>query len=345
MKILFDITHPAHVHLFKYTIWELEKRGNDILTVARDKDVTLRLLKEYGFHFQCLSRAKKGLGMLIELVEHEWKLCHIAKRFKPDIMINAAGTFIAHVGCILRIPTIAFTDTEHAHLTNKTTFPFVNAICTPSCYLDNLGRKQIRYDGYHELAYLHPERFVPDPAVLDEIQLSEGKRFFIVRFVSWNAAHDVGQRGFTDNGRHRLIELLKQHGKVIITSEDKLPPEFEPYRISVKSTKIHDLLYYAAMYVGEGGTMASEAALLGTPSVLVNSITAGTFQELESKYELMYRFEDENQALNRILNLLSEKDLKQKWQEKRKVVLKDKIDVTDWIIRYVQEWHGEKCAE
>ncbi|MDO9537119.1 MAG: hypothetical protein Q7J68_02245 [Thermoplasmata archaeon] len=46
MKVLFDMGHPAHVHLlqpgwlFKNTIWELEKQGHAVKVTARDKDVT-----------------------------------------------------------------------------------------------------------------------------------------------------------------------------------------------------------------------------------------------------------------------------------------------------------------
>ncbi len=332
MKILFDITHPAHVHLFKYVIQDLKDRGNDALIVARDKDITLELLKEYGFYFQCLSKAKKGLGMFIEFLQHEWKLYHIAKRFKPDIMINVVGTFIAPVGRILGIPTVAFTDTEHARLTNSVTFPFIGTICTPSCYKDNISDKQIKYEGYHELAYLHLNRFKPNPEVLREMGLSENEKFFIVRFVSWQALHDIGKTGFTDEGKRKFIKKLEKYGKVIISSESHLPEEFEKYRMSISPTKIHSLLYYATMYIGEGATMASEAAVLGTPAIFVSSITAGTLEEQEKKYGLLHSFRDEDAATKKILELLKIKDLKQKWQKKRQIMLRDKIDVTTWIV-------------
>ena len=48
MKILFDMGHPAHVHFFKNTIWELEKKGHQVKVTARDKDVTIALLEAYG---------------------------------------------------------------------------------------------------------------------------------------------------------------------------------------------------------------------------------------------------------------------------------------------------------
>jgi predicted glycosyltransferase len=44
MKILFEVTHPAHVHFFKHTIWNLKDRGHDVFVEARDKEMTLDLL-------------------------------------------------------------------------------------------------------------------------------------------------------------------------------------------------------------------------------------------------------------------------------------------------------------
>ena len=336
MKILFDITHPAHVHLFKHVIWDLKSKENDVLIVARDKDITLELLKEYGFYFQCLSKAKKGLCMLAELLQHEWKLYHITKRFKPDIMINVVGTFIAPVGRILRIPTVAFTDTEHARLTNSVTFPFIGTICTPSCYKDNIGDKQIKYEGYHELAYLHPNRFKPNPEVLREVGLSENERFFIIRFSSWQAIHDIGKKGFTNEGKRKLVKELEKYGKVIITSESHLPEKFKKYRMSISPTKIHDLLYYATIYIGEGATMASEATVLGTPAIFVSSITAGTLEEQEKRYGSLYSFRNEDKAIKKILELLKTEDLKQQWQKKRQIMLRDKIDVTEWMLNFIE---------
>src|SRR5690606_16622585 len=156
---------------------------------------------------------------------------------------------------------------------------------------------------YHELAYLHPRRFTPNPRVLDEFGLSENTPFFIVRFVSWRAVHDMGEKGFTEKGKRQLVQDLLKCGRVILTSEDPLPPDLQTYKLSVSLEKVHDLLYYATMYVGEGATMASESAVLGTPSVYVSSITAGTLEEQEKKYDLLRHFRDEKDALGYVKEL------------------------------------------
>ena len=156
MKIMVDLGHPAHVHLFKNFIWEMGKRGHEVLITARDKEILLDLLNAYGFEYIVLSKQGKNLfGLAVELLKRDYKLFNLARSYKPDILIGLSE-IITHVGKILKMPSIVFTDTEHAKLSNAITVPFVYVICTPSCFKKDFGTKQIRYNGYHELAYLHP---------------------------------------------------------------------------------------------------------------------------------------------------------------------------------------------
>jgi len=85
MKILIDILHPAHVHVLKNFIWEMEKRGHEIRVTARNKDVATNLLDAYNIEYTTLSEAKKGLLNLgMELISRDLKLLNIARKFNPD---------------------------------------------------------------------------------------------------------------------------------------------------------------------------------------------------------------------------------------------------------------------
>jgi predicted glycosyltransferase len=293
VRILVDIGHPAHVHLFKNMIWGMEKKGHEIKVTTRDKDITIHLLNAYSFDFENMGKNKKCLiNKLFGILEFDYKLLKIAKSFNPDIFIGAGSIYATHIAAILRKPFISFDDTEHSTEQYKLYAPFATAICTPSCFKKDLGPKQIRYNGYHEVAYLHPYYFTPDPSVLDELGLKAGERFIIIRFVAWDASHDVGQKGINMEMLRRFVSELGKYGLVLITSESELPAEFAPYRVKVAPEKMHDLLYYAVLYVGEGGTMATEAAVLGTPSVYISSLVGimGNFEELETKYDLIQAF-------------------------------------------------------
>ena len=68
MKILFDLGHPAHVHYFKNLIKLLEQNGNQVLIIARQKDVTHNLLKHYNIPFISRGKGAKSLsGKLLYL--------------------------------------------------------------------------------------------------------------------------------------------------------------------------------------------------------------------------------------------------------------------------------------
>jgi hypothetical protein len=343
MKILVDISHPAHVHFFKHAARVWQEHGQAVKFVARNKEITFQLLNEYGIPYQGLSKMRKGLGGLaVEMVEHQAKLARVAREFKPDVMLNIGGTFIAHVGKLMGIQTVIFTDTESARLSNRITFPFATWICTPSAYLYDLGKKQVRYQGFHELAYLHPNRFTPDLRALQESGLAVDEPYFLLRFVSWGASHDVGQAGLTSVDKITLVNGLLDHGKVLITSESPLPPALEPYKVQISPTKIHDLLAFARMYVGEGTTMASEAAMLGVPSIYINTRVDGYVNELSSKYELIHHFQQSQPAVEKAIQLAGVTELLAVQQQKRQRMLADKIDVTAWMVEFIETITSKK---
>ena len=71
--------------------------------------------------------------------------------------------------------------------------------------------------------------------------------------------------------------------------------------MKIPKSKIHDLLYYATMYIGEGASMASEAAVLGTPSIYINPLRLGYLDELEKKYGLVYNIPNPKKAIQKAI--------------------------------------------
>ena len=343
MRILIDIGHPAHVHLFKNFIREMEQKGHTILITARNKEVTLDLLSKCHFDFIPVGEQKSGKFNLIkEWILRDFQILKIARGFHPDILLGVGNPSVAHAARLLGSRSIVFTDTEHAKFANRITFPFADAICTPSCFNYDAGLKQVCYSGYHELAYLHPNRFTPDPAVLTELGLVEGDPFIIVRFVSWGASHDVGYNGLTLDTKRKAVHEFQKYGRVFITSEKPLPEEFEKYRISVSPEKMHDLLYYATLLYGESATMASECAVLGTHAIFCDFAGRGYTDEEERDYDLVYNFKldesSQEKSIEKAVELLQDPDLKTKGREKQKRLLNDKIDVTAFMVWFIENY-------
>lgn len=341
MKILIDIGHPGHVHFFKNTIWELEKNGHEVLVTARGKEVTVDLLKAYGIKHKVLTSMKKGkMNLFLEWIIRDYKLLKIAKEFNPDVLTGILNPSVAHVAWLLNKKSIIFNDTEHAKLAQNITYPFSDIICTPTCFKTEIGVKQVKYSGYHELSYLGPNYFTPTPDVLKELGLTVNDTFIILRFVSWGASHDGGQKGIDD--KVKLVEKLAEYGRVFITSEAKLDDNLEKYRLKISPEKLHDLLYYATLYVGEGATTASECAVLGTHAIYVNTLSLGYTDEEEIKYQLVYNFcNKENmeiKAFDKAIELLQNKELRSEGKQKRKKLLRDKIDVTNFMVASIEAY-------
>jgi uncharacterized protein len=339
MRILVDIGHPGHVHFYKHAIWQWQKEGHEVFISARAKDVTIELLEHYGFRYAILSQIRNGqIGMLQEFIQREWALFRLIRQFNPDIVTEIGGLFIAPVCWLLRKPALAFTDSEPVPLDKFFTYPFATKIYTPDCFMRDLGNKQVRYAGYHELAYLHPKYFTPDPSVLDELGVQPGEPYSVLRFVAWKATHDIGQSGFSPELKQRIVKTLGSYGRVFITSETPLSPELEPYRIMVPPHRIHDILYYARLFMGDGATMATEAGILGTPSVRASSmaLNMGNFVELMERYKLVYSYYNAEGALAEAIRLLSTPTAKQEWVTRREHLLADKIDVTNFIYETIR---------
>lgn len=341
MRILVDIGHPAHVHFFKHFIWEMERKGHELIVTARNKDVVFPLLKAYSIDYVPVGQMGSGIYSLArEWIGRDIEVYKIVRAFRPHIITGIHNPTVAHVSRLSRAKSVVFTDTEHAKLAGMVTFPFADTICTPSCFNKDLGKKQVRYNGYHELAYLHPNYFKPDPSALADMGLGKNDRFIIVRFVSWGASHDVGQHGFDMETKIRLVRELEKHARVFITSESPLSQEFEMYSIKVSPANIHDLLYYATIYIGESATMATESAILGTPSVYISSLwqSMGNFKELEGKYGLIHNFTDANMAIEKAVEMLSGNNIEQEWINKRQKMLDDKIDVTQFMVDFIENY-------
>jgi uncharacterized protein len=344
MKILVDIGHPGHVHFYKHAIRNWHEEGHQVLVTARDKDVTLALLRNYHIDHCGTSCVRQGhVGLAIEFVEHEWRLWRLIKRFDPNVVTAIGGIFIAPVCKMTGVPSVVFTDSEHVSLDRYLTYPLASVVCTPSWFKKEIGPRQLRYHGFQELAYLQPKYFTPDPEALNTLDLDLEDRFAVLRFVAWHASHDRGHTGFTDTQKKRLIRELEHKGQVLVSVEGDLPDEFKRFQVSVAPEKIHDLLYYASLYVGEGATMATEAGLLGTPSVYVSSLvgTMGNYEAL-ARYGLAEAYQESDIGVKRAIALMQDREAKREVQEARDKMLREMSDVTGFLTHVVKSYGEAK---
>ncbi len=336
MKVLIDIGHPAHVHFFYHSIQLLLEQGHEVLITSRDKDIAINLLDNLNIRHEPLSSlSKRGgtLSLLIELIYRDIKLFNVVRKFKPDIMAGIGGIFISHVGKVKKIPSLVFYDTENATLQNALTYPFASCVIVPQCYNAWLPNdRHIKYSGYHELSYLQKNRFCPNYEVAIKNGLSEKGDTFLLRLVSWQANHDIGENGWDLKLLKQVVNALKSQGKVIISSESILPPELLEFTYKGDVAEIHHLMAYCRGFIGESATMASECAVLGVPAIYAAETGRGYTDEQENVYGLVKNVR--NLAWSEIEDaltwLLSLDEVKTK--EAQRNLLNSTIDVTEFVV-------------
>lgn len=345
MNILVDIGHPGHVHLFHGVAKELERRGHHLFYSVREIPVAIRLMEHYGMtpYLNLGSKKDALVGKALTVLRQDAKVLDFVKKHQIDLGLSS-GMVLGHVSKLTKMKAIMFDDDDDAAepLVVKYGHPNNEVVFTPRC-IHRKTPHAVYYAGTHELAYLHPNRFAPDPSVLEKAGLAEGEPFFIMRFVALKGHHDVGQKGLSLQQKKQLLNLLKSYGRVIITSERALEPEFEPYRLPVPPEEIHSLMAYSTMFVGDSQTMTSEAAILGVPALKCNTF-AGNLSvpnELEQKYVLCYSYQPDEfeQMLAQVEQLLKRdpKALHLEWQLKRQCFLEDHIDVTAFFVDYIDK--------
>ncbi|MFP4324027.1 MAG: DUF354 domain-containing protein [Anaerolineales bacterium] len=337
MRILIDINHPAHVHLFRNAADAWRARGDEVLLTATQKGVVDQLLASYDLPYRIIYTRRPGRWNLArELIVRTAKLSRVMLGFRPDVIVSLGSPTAAWAATLLRKPHIAFDDTEDSVGQAWLYRPFSRHVCVPEAFMVSFGRKEVRYPGYHELAYLHPARFVPNPAKI--APLSTGERYFVVRYIDWDAAHDAQHGGLSAAGKKRLIGLLSQQGRVVLSLEKQAPVILKPDGTpgeQLPAESMHHLLAFAALYAGEGVTAASEAAILGTPAILINSRELGYILEQQDRYQLAYHFKDEDAALAKISRILAQDDLRSVWRCRQELMLSEKTDVTAWMIDFI----------
>ena len=295
MNILVQLSHPAHFHLYKNAIKNWQVDGHSIFVLIKTKDILEDLLRNAGIAYHNIlpeAHRSSKIGILWDMIVRDWRMMRFAVKHNIDILTGSTPE-VGHVAWLLRRKAITTTEDDSAVVPAfaKVAAPFMQCLITPStCNNGCMEIKSVKYHGYHELAYLHPNHFIPDPEAVESYGIDTRSPFFILRFASLNAHHDVGIKGINTEVAQRLIDILSPHGRIYITSERPLEPQFEQYRIKINPLDMHHVMAFASLYIGDSQTMAAEAGVLGVPFVRFNDFVGriGYLRELEDVYELGY---------------------------------------------------------
>lgn len=341
MRVLIDIGHPAHVHLFKHFAWDMQARGHEIFFTCRDKEFEIYLLEKYGFTYTSFGKKYTSkVGKIWGLLEFDIKAFLSGLKFKPDIFLSHGSIYAAHAAFLMGKPHISLEDTFNFEQINLYK-PFTRAILTADYEHPLRSEKVVRYAGNHELAYLHPNRYASGQDVFKLLGVHRDEPYILLRFVAWKASHDFGLTGISLENKIKAAKEFSKYVRVFISAEKDLPSDLQHYKIHIPPEKMHDVLAHAALFFGEGATMASESAVLGTPAVYINENWLGYTNE-EEKYGLVFSFkqnsEDQENAIQKGVELLKTPNLKEVMQKNRRRFLEYKIDVSAFLAWFVENF-------
>lgn len=344
-KVAVFVSTPAQYHFYKNIIKTLLNDECRVELLYRDYGETLEVAELRGKVF---TRVKSNWDRIFKFPFDVMRAKKILSDFKPDL-VTGFEIYAPYTAKVLGARNFVFYDSEPRSskllaLQMKAYLPFVDAIITPYTYLDDLGKRHLRIYSLKELAYLHPKYFKPDKSILDELGVNENG-YAILRFNAFDAAHDIGVKGFSYEDKLELVKRLSKYVEVFISSEGKISKELEKYTIRVSKKRIHHAIYFARAVLTDTGTIASESALLGIPVINAHpkSKLFGNFVELE-RHGLMINIGDPKKAIELAEEIVRDEKVKKLWKRRRDEFLKDKIDITSFMVWFI-EYYPDSLRE
>ena len=192
-----------------------------------------------------------------------------------------------------------------------------------------------------EMFYLHKNYYRKNRDIRAALGLKQDEKYVIVRFVSWEAHHDMGFSGLTSENKVSAVKEFSRYARVFISSESDLPQELQSYSIKFSPDLMHDVLAEASLYFGEGATMAMESAVLGTPAIYINPNWLGYTLEAE-RSGLLFNFKEDSasqvKAIEKGLEILRDPDSKALIISRSEELSCHKIDPTAFLVWFVENW-------
>lgn len=347
MYYYFVLNHPAHYHLFKYTIRDLQHHGHECDIFIRPKDVLSKLLDRDEINYIILSdsiRNKKRIlfQSIRGLIKKDFELTKYIKKRKPDLMIGTDWA-ITILGRIFDIPSLVFNEDDTiATPENRIFYPLAKNLVIPDCCDRGLWKnKRISYAGYHELAYLHPKRFNFDNEIIKK-HLINNKPYIIIRLVKLTASHDKGKKGLGFQLLDKIIEQYSNKFQLLVSFEGEIEKRYNDYAFKFDPSLMHHFLAGAYLVIGDSQTMIAEASVLGTPSIRINDFVGklGYLEDLEKKYGLTFGIKttEPDKFLSKVDEILSYPNIKEEWEIRKRRMLNDKIDVTAFMVWFIENY-------
>lgn len=337
MKVSPLISRSYHVNLFRNFVKEMEDEGHDVMAFSLKDELTESLLeafeiknKYYGTHSQKFSyRAIAPFYNRISLLRN-------LSKFDPDLILSVNTSPLSPFTSLFDAPSVVFLDEQPSRRDAPLIFNYSTKIVTPDCYHADVPEdKHLTHPSYHSLAYLHSDRFTPDDEVLEKLDVSK-EEYTVVSFrKNTYLDMDVKEELLKRREMIDLVRFVEKHSCVFIDDRGYVPEPLEKYIPSISPRQYLDLLANAQLVIGDEPITSSEAGVLGVPWIYISGSTTYSLDDQEIRYEIgsqVYDLEEAEELAEAILSGEVEPD----FEASRKRILKDKADLTKWMLTLVE---------
>jgi predicted glycosyltransferase len=283
LKIWFDILTPKQLLFFEPIIQRL-KKNHTVLCTSRDYNQVTQLAKIRNLRLVIIGKyggAKKYDKLDASLSRSKLLIKKISK-FLPDITLSSCSPEAARVSYGLGIPHICFSDSPHATAVMKLSLPYANKLLIPwiipKSDFKNMGvgpKNIIQYKTIDAAQITKQKVFL---GCGTDINSRECKTI-LIRTPEDEAAYASKQSDIVDIIKKIKKDFLGCHVTVLTRYEkqaDLLKKKFSKsaqskFQIVSKVVDGRKLLLDSDVFVGSGGTMTAESALLGVPTISYNA--------------------------------------------------------------------------
>lgn len=332
-SVIVDIGHYPHVNFYKHAIKALTGKNINVHVILRSRGNLVSIFEKECTHMPYIligAHKRNIFGKMIGIVERDIAFLKYLRKIEFDVGTGFGSINIAHTTRFFGKPSVLFGDDSEYKLAYYLG-NFLATIDVRPSHVPAYGKNLLKYPGFKELAYLHPNHFNPDKKALEPYDLNPYEYVFI-REVS---SASLNYRKLEMGNLSKILNYLKQMDlKILLSIEDKsLANLFKDHCIILKEPveDIHSLLHFAAFTLSSGDSMARESCLVGTPAIYTGGRDMAINTEL-IKRSCMFKVEDEKSIKNTIDYIISN-NIKQEVEAKINQAIKEEwMDTTQVIL-------------
>ena len=353
MKIVVDILTPKQCMFSSKLLEKLEARGHQVFKTTREYREVVQLLRLKGIEAKVVGEhgGKELIDKLRASAQRTLELASLFEDLQPDIAVSFSSPEMARVSYGLGVPHVCINDSPHAEAVARLTIPLSMRLLTPKIIPKKTWTeygitpdKIIQYNALDPWVWL--KDFKPDKGILKELRLDESKPILTFRTEETAAAYLLGKTQEETSIMRIIDKLLETAEDLQIVAIPRYNEQPKTLREAFKDKIVipgstvdaQSLLSYTSVFVGGGGTMTTEAALLGIPTFSCYPDEPFLILKYLIGKELVTRETDPNRLVRRILATLGNiSDEKKRQAEKVQGLVQNFEDPTELITTEIQK--------